>query len=71
MKKNQDLKDQLMSIEDFATTLGLSPWTIRAWIRDGKLNSFKVGSRRLLSPKEIDRLTKEGFQPASKELVFA
>ncbi len=35
--KDRDFKERLLSIDDTAICLGLSPWTIRAWLRDGKL----------------------------------
>ena len=48
--------DQLISIERTAELLSISPWTVRAWITQGKLGSAKLGSRRLVPKSEIERL---------------
>ncbi len=69
--KDRDFKERLLSIDDTAICLGLSPWTIRAWLRDGKLNSHKIGKRRLIPASEVARLLEQTFKPASKELAFA
>lgn len=48
--------EQLLSIERTAEVLSVSPWTVRAWIQQGKLGSAKLGSRRLVPQSEIERL---------------
>jgi excisionase family DNA binding protein len=48
--------EQLLSIERTAEVLAISPWTVRAWIQQGKLGSAKLGSRRLVPQSEIDKL---------------
>jgi hypothetical protein len=46
---------KLHSIESAARFLGgLSPWTIRRWITDGKLTRVKVGSRTMV--REAERI---------------
>jgi hypothetical protein len=45
---------KLHSIESAAEFLGgLSPWTIRAWLSQGKLTRVKVGSRTMLREQEL------------------
>jgi excisionase family DNA binding protein len=56
--------DTLISIESAARTFGLSVWTVRAWIAQGRLGSTKLGRRRLVPQSEIDRLLQESFIPA-------
>lgn len=45
---------KLHSIESAAVFLGgLSPWTIRRWLSDGKLTRVKVGSRTMVREAEL------------------
>ena len=50
------VEDRLVSIKDAATILAISPWTVRAWITQGKITSAKLGTRRLIPESEINRL---------------
>jgi excisionase family DNA binding protein len=52
--------EALLDVEDAATVLSLSPWTIRAYIQTGKLQPVRLGRRVLLEPAEIRRLIAEG-----------
>jgi excisionase family DNA binding protein len=49
----------LKNINEAAGLLGISPWTVRAWIRDGKLRPVRLGRRVLLSEAELERLVAE------------
>lgn len=40
--------DRLLSVEQAANVLGISVWTVRKWICDGKIKSAKLGSRRMI-----------------------
>jgi len=45
---------KLHSIESAAEFLGgLSPWTIRAWLTQGRLTRVKVGSRTMVREAEL------------------
>ncbi len=45
---------KLHSIESAAEFLGgLSPWTIRRWLTDGKLPRVKVGSRTMVLESDL------------------
>jgi excisionase family DNA binding protein len=46
---------QLVGVEDSARLLGVSPWTIRAWVRAGKLRPIKLCRRLLLEQTELER----------------
>ena len=52
--------EPLKSIEETAETLSLSPWTIRAYLRTGKIRPVRIGRRVLIEPDEIRRLIEEG-----------
>jgi excisionase family DNA binding protein len=51
---NINLK-MLWSVSEAGSALGISPWTIRRFLRDGKLRSVRVGRRVLLEPDECRR----------------
>jgi len=46
--------ERLLSPEDVAERLSISPVTARAWLRKGKLPVVKVGDRGLLRMREAD-----------------
>jgi excisionase family DNA binding protein len=51
--------NQLLNVEQTARLLGISTWTIRAYIRDRKLNAVRIGRRVLLEPSEIERFVEQ------------
>jgi excisionase family DNA binding protein len=53
------VEDRLMSIKDAAAILAISPWTVRAWVTQGKITSAKLGARRLIPESEVNRLLAE------------
>jgi excisionase family DNA binding protein len=55
---------QLLSVEIAAQRLSISPWTIRAWIAEGRIASAKIGRRRLVPESEIERLVSDNLIPA-------
>ncbi len=59
----QSIKDEnrrALSIEEAARTCGLSRSTLYRLLKDKKLATVKVGSRRLVRPEAIDALLSEG-----------
>jgi excisionase family DNA binding protein len=52
--------EPLKSIEQAAETLGLSPWTIRRYVQDGKIRPVRIGRRVLIETSEIERVIEEG-----------
>lgn len=50
----------LLDINEAANELRLSPWTIRLYIRLGKLRPIRIGRRVLLEPSELRRLVDGG-----------
>jgi len=59
--------DKLISIDRAAELLSISPWTVRAWITQGKLGSAKLGSRRLVPQSEIEKLISNASIPPLAE----
>jgi excisionase family DNA binding protein len=44
---------KLSTLSEVAQALNLSPHTIRAWVRDGRLHPVRLCRRLLFDPKEI------------------
>jgi excisionase family DNA binding protein len=53
--------DRLLSVEKAAELLGLSIWTVRKWVLNGKINSAKLGSRRLIPLSELKRFIRDAM----------
>jgi excisionase family DNA binding protein len=52
----------LKSIDEAAGLLGISPWTVRAYVREGKLKPVRLGRRVLLPEEELERLVAENVK---------
>ena len=50
----------LKSVEEAAELLGISPWTVRSYIRDGKLQPVRLGRRVLIEETELERFVASG-----------
>jgi excisionase family DNA binding protein len=51
--------EQLFNVEDSARILAISPWTIRALLRRGKLRPIRIGRRVCVSENELRRFVEE------------
>jgi Helix-turn-helix domain len=50
---------KLHTIDSAAEFLGgISPWTVRRWLTQGRLTRFKVGARTVVDEKELIALVK-------------
>ena len=52
----------LKNINEAGEFLGLSSWTIRRWIQQGKILPVRLGSRVLIEESELERVIREGKQ---------
>lgn len=50
--------ESLLTVEAAAGVLGISPWTVRAYIRDKKITPVHIGRRVLLEPSELEKFVK-------------
>jgi excisionase family DNA binding protein len=54
------MPDKLLSVVAAAEYLGgISPWTVYAWLSQGKLARTKVGSRTMIRESEIERFVQK------------
>jgi excisionase family DNA binding protein len=49
-----------IGIKDAAAMLGLSHWTLRQYIREGRIRAVRIGRRVLIEPSELERLIEQG-----------
>jgi excisionase family DNA binding protein len=59
--------EKLYSVEDAAELTRLSHWTIRYWLKTGKLRGTKIGGRRVIRESELQRLIVDDPRPAAKK----
>ena len=60
----QPQPDQLLGIEPAALMLGIAPQTLRNWICMGRLETVKLGGRRLLRASTIEAIIARATEPA-------
>jgi excisionase family DNA binding protein len=53
----------LLNVDEAANTLRLSAWTVRLYVRLGKLRPVRIGRRVLFDPAELQRLVEAGREP--------
>ncbi len=47
---------ELLTIEEFAAAVGMSPRTVRGWITQGKIEVYKIGGwLTKIHPDQIDQ----------------
>ncbi|MCZ6622833.1 MAG: helix-turn-helix domain-containing protein [Deltaproteobacteria bacterium] len=49
-------KTSKLSVNEVATDLGISPFTVRRWVAERKIAFFKVGGRIVFDRRDIDAL---------------
>jgi excisionase family DNA binding protein len=49
-----------IGLREAASSLGLSHWVLRKYIKRGKIRAVRIGRRVLLEPSELHRLIDQG-----------
>ncbi|MGH9705131.1 MAG: excisionase family DNA-binding protein [Candidatus Acidiferrales bacterium] len=56
---------KLLTVNEFAAALGVTPACIRRWILERRITTIKVGARLVRIPEsEYQRLVEDGTRPA-------
>jgi excisionase family DNA binding protein len=55
--------ERLYSVDEAAELVRVSHWTIRTWIRTGKLRGSKFGKRRVIRESELQRVLVDDPRP--------
>ena len=69
MKKDEEsrIEGEPLTVEASAKTLGVSVYTIRAWLLRRRLGHLKLGRSVRIPRQEIDRLLRERYVPPRLE----
>jgi len=59
--------ENLMTVEAAAAVLGISPWTVRAYIRTKKIAPVHIGRRVLIEPNELREFVEKAKAKSSAE----
>jgi excisionase family DNA binding protein len=59
--------EPLLSIEEAAHLLGVSPWTVRKWVSTNRIRIVRLGRRVLLEQPELRRIIEDGRAGANAE----
>jgi len=54
--------ERLLSLKDAAARLGVSDWTVRRWALQGRIESAKLGGRRLIPKRTVERMIEKAVQ---------
>ncbi len=54
---------QMLTVEEVATTLRVTPQTIWRYLKSGKLAGTKIGKRYLITPEAVERLQQPPAPP--------
>jgi excisionase family DNA binding protein len=61
---NENDRNELLTIPEFASALRLKPSAVRRWIGERKISIVRVGRLVRISTAELDRIVSEGTRPA-------
>jgi excisionase family DNA binding protein len=65
LPNNRAVDMKLFTVTDAAQILSISPWTVRAYIRDGKLTPVRVGRLVRLDQQELENFISQAKVPAA------
>jgi excisionase family DNA binding protein len=57
---------QTIAVDALAVRLGVSPWTVRTWLRQGRVPFFKIGRRVLIKAEDVEALLDANYKPATR-----
>ena len=63
------ITERLLTLVEVADLLRVSPHTVRAWVRKGKLHPVRICRRLLFDPSEVSRFLAETSAPTQEEIT--
>lgn len=52
---------RLLTLPEAADRLGISHWTVRRWATSGRIDSVRLGRRRLIPEQAVEKLIINGL----------
>jgi excisionase family DNA binding protein len=49
-----------LGVREAANLLGISPWTVRKYVRHRRIQAVRIGRRVLIEPSELRRIIESG-----------
>lgn len=68
MKRRVD-RAKLLTLREVAEELSVSAYTLREWIRQGRMRALKIGRDWRVEQKEMERFLDRAFRPAEHLLA--
>ena len=62
--------NQLYDVQAAARLLSISPWTVRSYIKQGKVRPVRIGRRVLFEEGELERLVNKGKGGNMQETIL-
>ena len=69
MREAAEMTEQVprtVAVDALAERLGVSPWTVRTWLRQGRVPYFKLGRRVLVRLDDVDALLARNYHAATR-----
>ena len=60
------LVGDLVTTKEAAELVRVSPWTISAWLSQGKLRRVKAGGRTLIAKADLEAFLQPGIEPSKQ-----
>lgn len=60
-------ESEFLTVQEVAARLRVSVSTVRHWVLDKRLESYRVGGRRLFKREDIDKFIEQGKTEAEKK----
>ncbi len=62
----KELRERLLTVKEFAETLGMKEPGVRRWLLERKITSVKLGRLVRIPAAEVQRLVESGLRPVRK-----
>ena len=62
--RTERISERLLSLPQASDRLGISHWTLRKWAASGRIDSVKLGRRRLIPEKTVESIIVNGLSSA-------
>ena len=59
-------EEKLLTVEEFAEAVQISPWTVRHWICDGKITYVKIGKLVRFRRSDLERFILKNLKKPKK-----